>query len=92
MPGAGKAGFTEGIAAGAGLKNMGTGDLWWEHRRLLEFKEQPGLHAIWADLIKDKHHWLAMRDVDINQFYADPLSMVHSCRMQVKTVLNVTRG
>jgi len=82
LPGAGKARFTDGFSAGTGTKNMGTGDLWWEHRRLNEFKGQPGLHKVWAELIESKNHYLAMRDVGVDQFFADPKNQIHSCRMQ----------
>lgn len=82
LPGAGKKEFTDGIAQGTGLKNMGAGDLWWELNRLKDFKGQEGLYQVHADLCKEKHHWLAMRDVYMDQFFEDPKNMVHSCRMQ----------
>lgn len=82
LPGSGKKQFTDGIAKGAGLKNLGTSCLWWEHRRLREFKDEEGLYLMWDDLIKEKHHWLAMRDVYMDQFFEDPTNMVHSCRLQ----------
>ena len=84
LPGAGKAAYTSEIAEGLGLKDMGTSCLWWEHRRLKEFKGQPGLHHTWDVLIKDHHHFLAMRDVYMQKFFENPKHMVHSCRLQVK--------
>ena len=62
---------------------MGAGDLWWELNRLKDFKGQEGLYQVHADLCQEKHHWLAMRDVYMDQFFEDPKNMVHSCRMQV---------
>jgi len=82
MPGAGKGKFTADVAEGAGLKNMGTGHLWWEHERLREFKDQPGLYTLWAELIQSHNHYLAMRDVYMDKFFENPTDIVHSCRLQ----------
>jgi hypothetical protein len=51
LPGAGKADFTSGIAAGAGLKDMGKGDLMWELNRLRDFKGENNLYNTWKMLI-----------------------------------------
>ena len=83
LPGAGKAKFTADVAEGAGLKNMGTGHLWWEHERLREFKGQPGLYKLWKELIESHNHYLAMRDVYMDKFFENPNDIVHSCRLQV---------
>merc|ERR1712130_827502 len=82
MPGAGKGKFTADVAEGAGLKNMGTGHLWWEHERLREFKDQPGLYTLWAELIQSHNHYLAMRDVYMDKFFENPTDIVLSCRLQ----------
>lgn len=50
LPGSGKAEFTSGIAAGAGLKDMGTGDLMWELNRLRDFKGENNLYNTWKML------------------------------------------
>jgi len=82
LPGAGKADFTSGIAAGAGLKDMGKGDLMWELTRLRDFKGENNLYNTWKMLIEEGHHYLAMRSVDMQKFYENPKDHVHSCRMQ----------
>jgi len=82
LPGSGKANFTSGIAEGANLKDMGSACLNWEHRRLIEFKNEPGLHHTWKNLIENGHHYLAMRSVDLQKFYENPDDKIHACRLQ----------
>jgi len=55
LPGAGKADFTSGIAAGAGLKDMGKGDLMWELTRLRDFKGENNLYNTWKMLIEVRY-------------------------------------
>merc|ERR1712226_1488406 len=93
MPGAGKGKFTADVAEGAGLKNMGTGHLWWEHERLREVKDQPGLYTLWKELIQSHNHYLAMRDVYMDKFFENPNDIVHSCRLQEQKLLrNAVHG
>lgn len=82
LPGAGKAEFAEKFAEMSGVKNFGAGHLLWELERLKEVCNQPHYYDTWKALYDDGMHYLKMRNVDINEFYANPKDPIHSCRMQ----------
>ena len=82
LPGAGKVDFAAKFAEGTGVKNFGTGHLNWELERINEVLQHKSHYKNMKHLYNEGLHYLAMRNVDINDFFNNPNDPVHSCRMQ----------
>jgi len=82
LPGAGKGAFAAQFSESTGVKNFGTSHLLWELERLKTVCGQDAMYNTWKDLNDEGLHYLAMREVSLENFYANPHDPVHSCRMQ----------
>jgi len=81
LPGSGRADFAEKFCEATGVKNWGAGHLLWELERLKAFGWDKR-HQEWSEMYEQGMHYLKMREVDVEKFFADPTDPVHSNRMQ----------